>query len=313
MNTLQQDASSYLALRRSLGYKLVGHEDILRRFVAFMREKKIRRITVKLALEFATRGPDDAPKTRSGRLSVVRKFASYQFARDPRTAIPPPGLLPSGGRRAKPYFYSEAEIQRLLDAALKRPALVSLKPWTNYCIFGLLAVTGMRVNEVLNLQCEDIDWSTGMLTIQKSKFGKTRLVPLHPSTMKVLANYATRRKLYLVKRRCAPAPYFFVTREGRRVHKTCLDRMFWRLSRQIGLRGETDSNGPRMHDFRHRFAVETLVRWYRNGEDVDQRMPALSTYLGHGDVTHTYWYLSCTPDLMVAAGKRLQNRWRGVA
>lgn len=313
MNSLQRDANAYLALRRGLGFKLQSHEVTLRELLAFLRQKKVCRITTKLALEFALRSPAHASKTQSCRLSVVRQFARYQFSNDRRIEIPALGLLPSRQRRAKPHFYSNSEIRTLLHAALNKPSLVSLQPRTFYCIFGLLAVSGMRVSEALNLQGEHIDWSAQMLTVHKSKFGKTRLIPLHPSTVAVLADYARRRKRYVAGRGCAPSPYFFVLRDGGRVHKSSVDRMFWALSRAIGLRGPTDSHGPRLHDFRHRFAVETLVRWYRNGDDVNQRLPELSTYLGHVNISDTYWYLSSTPELMAAAGKRLEKRWKGAA
>ena len=245
-------------------------------------------------------------------MALVRGFAKYQAGLDPLNEIPPPGLLASATRRAKPYLYSEKEIRNLVQAALKRPSIVSLQPWTYYCIFGLLAVTGMRVSEVLNLRCEHIDWAAGTLTVHETKFGKTRLVPLHRSTVAVLSNYAQRRQEYLAKYSYVPVSFFFVSRWGRRVSSVSLDRMFWELSQQIGLRTQYGGHGPRMHDLRHRFAVETLLRWYRNGCDVDPRMYVLSTYLGHTEPSRTYWYLSCTPELLKAAGRRLEKRWEGI-
>lgn len=313
MKPLRNDAADYLALRRGLGFKLYRHAIYLEEFLAFMRGKRVRRITTQLALRFATGAARCGPKTRADRLSVVRGFARYRQETDRRTEVPPPGLLPTRRQRAKPYLYSDEEVRRLLKAALARPSLVSLQPWTFHCLFGLLAVTGMRVSEALKLQVSQIDWANGVLTVDKSKFGKTRLLPLHPSTVTILANYAKRRQRYLTVHRRPPTNSFFVSGQGRPVHKAYLDRMFWSLSREIGLRAQGASHGPRMHDLRHRFAVETLVRWYRRGETVDRRLPVLSTYLGHADIADTYWYLSCTPELMAAAGTRLERRWKGLA
>jgi integrase len=313
MSTLYGDARDYVAMRRSLGFKLRRHDVEMRQLVAFMKKRKARRITIKLALEFATRDLGNGPKPRKAHLALVRGFAKYQAGLDPLTEIPPPGLLPSSTRRAKPYLYSEDEIRSLAQAAVNRPSIVSLQPWTFYCIFGLLAVTGMRVSEVLNLRCEHIDWTAGIITVHEAKFGKTRLVPLHCSTVVALADYARRRRRYLAKHGCAPVSYFFVSSRGRRVHAARLDKMFWELSLKIGLRGQYGGHGPRIHDLRHRFAVETLLRWYRSGCDVDRRMYVLSTYLGHTEPSRTYWYLSCTPELMETAGRLLERRWEGIA
>jgi len=313
MSTLHEDARAYVEMRRSLGFKLRRHDLQMRQLVSFLKERKACRITTKLALDFATRDRGNGPKPRKELLALVRGFAKYQAGLDPLNEIPPPGLLPSATRRAKPYLYSENEIRSLVQAALNRPSIVSLQPWTYYCIFGLLAVTGMRVSEVLNLRCEHIDWEAGMLTVHETKFRKTRLVPLHRSTVAVLSNYAQRRQKYLAKYGYARVSYFFVSRWGRRVPTVSLDRMFWELSQQIGLRSQYGGHGPRMHDLRHRFAVETLLRWYRRGCDVDRRMYMLSTYLGHAEPSRTYWYLSCTPELLKVAGRLLEKRWEGIA
>jgi integrase len=176
-------------------------------------------------------------------------------------------------------------------------------------MFGLLAVSGMRVGEAINLQPQDVDWAKGVLTIRCAKFGKSRLIPLHLSTQAVLRKYAKRRDALYARH---PGSYFFVSSRGTKLDKPNLSRVFRALSRQIGLRPPGVRYGPRLHDLRHRFAVETLLRWYRGGEDVVRRLPVLSTYLGHGNVTATYWYLSNTPQLMAAASKLLESRWKGV-
>jgi len=188
-------------------------------------------------------------------------------------------------------------------------SLHELRPHTCSCLFGLLAVSGLRLGEAINLQPQDVDWSEGVLTIRGAKFGKSRLVPLHPSTCAVLFDYAKRRDKIFNRR---PAPYFFVTSCGTKLSGTNLRQIFRELSRQIGIRKPGVRHGPRLHDFRHRFAIQTLLRWYRSGEQVSRRMQVLSTYLGHVNISGTYWYLDSTPELMAAASKRIEARWKGV-
>jgi len=309
MNRLSKAVRDYLTMRRGLGFKLIRHEAGLREFVSFLAKKRCARITVNLALEWATQDTKHSPGEWALRLSIVRGFARHWSATDPLTEVPPPGLLPYRPKRAQPYFYSDREIRTLLNAAKSRPSVDPLRPWTYHCLFGLLAVTGLRLGEALNLRPEDMDWSEGILTIRGAKFGKSRLVPLHTSTCKILTDYAKRRdKRFGVR----AGGYFLVNLNGNRLDKGEVHRVFYILSRQIGLRAVEASRGPRLHDFRHRFAVETLLRWYRNGEDPKRRLPILSTYLGHAHVTDTYWYLTGTPELLGAAAKRLEKRWEGL-
>ena len=308
MKTLQQAVGDYVSLRRSLGFKMKYHERCLREFISFLRKKRATRISTQLSLQFATQPQHQRPAQWAGRLRVVRGFARYRTGEDPATEIPPLGLLPYRSQRGRPYLYSAQEIRQLLKATLSSLPTYSLKPCTYYCLFGLLAATGLRLSEALNLQWKDVDWAEGVLTIHKTKFGKSRLVPLHSSTLRVLSAYAKRCDRFF---RGKPIAHLFVSSRGTRLDTGRVHRTFYQLSRQIGLREASASHGPRLHDFRHRFATETLLRWYRQGEDVEQRLPILSTYLGHTHVTDTYWYLSSTPELRGAAGKRLEKRWRG--
>jgi integrase/recombinase XerD len=309
MNRLRKAVRDYLKMRRGLGFKLVRHEAGLREFVSFLAWKRSARITVNLALEWATQKAHHSPGEWAMRLSVVRGFARHWSATEPSTEVPPLGLLPYRPKRAQPYFYSDHEIRALLNAAKSRPSIDPLRPWTYQCLFGLLAVTGLRLGEALGLRSGDMDWSEGILTIRGAKFGKSRLVPLHTSTCKVLADYAKRRDERFGVR---AEGSFLANLNGNRLDKGEVHRTFYTLSRQIGLRAVDASRGPRLHDFRHRFAVETLLRWYRNGEDTKRRLPILSTYLGHAHVTDTYWYLTGTPELLGAAAKRLEKRWEGL-
>jgi len=308
MRSLREGAEDYLALRRGLGFKLKRPARFVRNFVESLENRGETRITTQFALEWATQPQHLQPSEWAARLSGVRAFARYWSSVDVATEIPPEGLLPFRVRRPRPYLYSELEVQRLLEEARGMPAQFSLQPLTYHCLFGLLAVTGLRISEALNLESRDVNWAEGVLTIRTSKFGKSRLVPLHPTTKDVLSDYALQRIKRFPDR---PTSTFFPSKTGAHLDPGQVRRTFYRISRQIGIRGASASHGPRLHDFRHRFAVETLLRWYRSGEDVRRRLPILSTYIGHSHVTDTYWYLSNTPELMAAAGDRLEKRWEG--
>jgi integrase len=309
MNTLRQAAQEYLTMRRSLGYKLHEAGKRLLDFVTFMEQHRASYITQSLALAWAKQPSDVQPSEWARRLSCVRSFARHRSATDPRTQIPPAGLLPYRPKRAQPYLYSDEEIKELLRAALKLPAKSGLRPWTYHCLFGLLCVTGLRVSEAQNLELQDVDLRAGVLTIRGAKFGKSRLVPLHASTRRVLADYIARREQVWTNRPISS--YLFVSNWGNRLDGGDIRRTFYALSRQIGLRGPSDSHGPRLHDMRHGFASKTLLRWYRAGEDAEQRLPILSAYLGHVHWSDTFWYLSALPELMHEAMSRLERRWEG--
>jgi integrase len=248
--------------------------------------------------------PPDRHASWALRLTDVRGFARHVANIDPQTEVPPAGILPRL-KRAKPYVYSDAEIDALLAAALALPPAGGLRRWTYHCLFGLIAVTGMRLSEAIGLQRDDVDLDNGVLTVRQTKFGKSRLVPLHPTTRAALRSYAARRDAHLGSR-CGP--HFLVAERGGRLLHQYVHRVFWRLSRETGLRRPGDHSGPRVHDFRHRFAIRTLLGWYRQGTDIEQQLPALSTYLGHACVRDTYWYLSACPELMQEAARRLDRR-----
>jgi integrase/recombinase XerD len=307
MMPLRRAIEEYVELRRALGFKVRRMAENLPNFATFMEQRGAPYITTELALEWATQPVDHKPSDWAQRLGFVRVFARHWHATDLRTEIPPVGLLPFPPLRARPYLYSEAEVQMLLAAALKLRPRRGLRPWTYHCLFGLLAVAGLRISEALKLERVDVDLGEGILTIRGAKFGKTRLVPLHPSTRDVLADYARRRDRHL---KHTSSPCFLLNDCGRCLEVSAVHRTFYRLSRQIGLRGPEDHKGPRIHDFRHRFAVHALIHWYRSDQDIERRLPILSTFLGHGHVADTYWYLSLEPELMGLATRRLERRWR---
>jgi len=308
MNTLREALQEYIDLRRGLGYKMHCEGLLLPQFVGFMEERHAEHISSRLALEWAQRASVQ-PAEWARRLCFVRGFARHRSATDSRTEIPPHGLLPHRSTRAKVHLYTEDETRRLLDAAMNLPVdwpSTSLRPWVFHGLLGLLSVTGLRLSEALNLELADVDLDQAVLTIRGAKFGQWRLVPIHPSTRAVLADYIERRAQFFHH---PVSSYLFVTRRGNRLDSGHVHRTFYTLSRSTGLRAVGASKGPRLHDFRHRFAVQTLTRWYQSHKDPGREMPLLSTYLGHVCVAGTYWYLSGNPELMAQAMARLERRW----
>jgi len=310
MTTLRQAVQDYIRMRRNLGFKLHDAGKGLLDFARFMEQHRASYITQSSALAWAQQPSHTQPAHWAQRLSFVRGFAQYRSATDPRTQIPAKGLLPFRPKRARPYLYSDSEIRGLLSAALTMPCHYErgkLRPWIYHCLLGLLSVAGLRVSEARNLEVQDVDLKAAVLTIRGAKFGKTRLVPLHRSTCRVLADYISRRNRHWWRR--PVSSHLFVSSSGHRLDGADIRRTFYALSRQIGLRGPFDSHGPRLHDLRHRFATNTLVRWYRSNEDPERKLPLLSAYLGHVHVADTQWYLSGSPELMREAMHRLEHRW----
>lgn len=310
MNTLAQALEEYLALRQAMGFQVCDARRLLRRFIAFLDQQQVTYITQQLALQWATDSGTVQSAESARRLTLVRGFARYRSGTDSRTQIPAHGLLPYRAQRASPYLYSDSQIKQLLQAAAQLPSPTGLRAHTYVAAFGLLAVTGMRVGELVGLDDQDVDISHGQLTIRHGKFGKSRLLPVHPTTREVLRHYVRERD------RCYPiaqSPSFLVSEQGIRLTHWAVRRTFVTLSRQVGLRAVRDSHGPRLHDFRHRFAVEVLLRWYQEDVDVERHLPELSTYLGHVKASDTYWYLSATPELLqLAMDRREHGRPQGV-
>ncbi|WP_027056294.1 tyrosine-type recombinase/integrase [Mesorhizobium erdmanii] len=307
MNSLRDGIVDYLELRRSLGFKLKKDERLLLDFAQFMERRRAAWITSKLALTWAQQPESTDPNYLAGRLRAVRSFARYRIVTDPRTEIPPTDLLPRQRSTFQAHIFRQEEIARVLAASLqRRRGAKPISRWSRYTIFGLLSVTGMRLGEVLNLDLEDIDLDHGVLTIRNTKFGKSRLVPVHATTCAVLKQYLEQRNAFLAGHSARP---FFISPLGRRITHSVLELSFRRLSRKLGLRGISDATGPRLHDLRHTMAVEVLRQCYCAGADPERRLPALSTYLGHTHLNYTYWYLHQNPSLMQQAVTRLEHYW----
>ena len=296
----------YLATRRALGAGLAGTERMLRSFLAFLGQHEDACITTQLALQWATDPSQAQPAWQARRLGVARAFAHYASAADPCHEVPPAGVLTAQYRRVTPYIYSDKEIADLIGAAQRLRGNSDLRACTYSTLLALLAVTGMRWSEPLRLDRNDVDLASGVLTVRTSKFGKSRCLPIHESTRQALADYAAQRD------RLCPHPVdpaFFLSERGTRIVQNTLQQTFVQLSQQVGLRDRSDSRGPRLHDLR-RFAIGTLLRWYREGLDVEQQTPRLATYLGHVHVSDTYWYLTATPELLQLAARRLDRTAR---
>jgi integrase len=300
MSALSEAVQDYLAVRRSLGFKLTAYGRLLDDFVGYLEATGATTVTTQAAVAWATCPPQAAPRWQAHRLSVVRGFAAHLRAFDPATEVPPAALLASPSHRAEPYLYSDDQVAALMAAAAAlRPAI---RGATYESMIGLLAVTGMRPGEALRLDRDNIDWADGVIRIVGTKFGKDRDIPLRPCTLEALADYSRRRD-----RRC-PEPKtmsLFVSAALTRLGHGTVDWTFRNLLVSAGITWPEQHRRPRMHDLRHSFAVKTLIGWYQADLDVDARLPLLSTYLGHSNPSHTYWYLSASPELLaLAAGRR---------
>lgn len=305
MSGLHAAAEDYLAIRHALGFKMERPAPLLRQFVAFLEQMGVRTVTTELAVAWAKQPAAGHANWWGYRMIVVRGFARHLQTLDPRTEVPPSDLLPRPSLRATPYLYSEADIAALMNAAgALRPPLQAA---TYRTLIGLLVVTGLRIGEAIRLDRDDLDWRNGLLTVHNSKFGKSREVPLHPSTVEALQTYARLRD-QLCPRPAALS--FFVSMVGTRLIYNCFHFTFRKLVSRAGLQRRSASCRPRPHDLRHTFAVRTLLDWYRAGLDVEAQMPRLSTYLGHVEPRNTYWYLSATPELLTLAGQRLEHAWK---
>ena len=302
-SSLPKLVAEYLDMRRNLGFKAEREKWLLSRFVSFLRAERSAYITTKHALAWAKQPRDAHPSWWASKLSVVRVFAKHLHVVDPRHEVPPLDLLPRLAVRTTPSIYTPDEIARLLRAARnmqsRLPRGLPFRRATYETLFGLLAATGMRVGEAIRLDCSDVDWSTQLVVIRESKFGKSREVLLHDTVIRVLRRYAKERDRVHPRAR---SPSFFVSLVGTRLIYNNVHGTFARLLHDARI----PRAKARIHDLRHTFVVRTILRWHRDRVDVEARMPALSTYLGHRDPSSTYWYLSATPELMALVGRKIQ-------
>lgn len=309
MKTLGRYLKDYLTLRRQLGFKLHVEGSYLRSFVRFARVHGARIISTRLALQWATLPANITQKQRARRLGVVRGLAGYLRMFEPRTEVPAVKLLPARAFRPEPYLYTKKQVAQLVCAARQIDPRHRIKGLTLSTLLGLLVVTGMRVGEALALDRKDVDFAEALVTLRRSKGNKSRLVPLHSSTAQALERYArTRDKLYPQ----SVSQSFFVWEAGTRLRYQVAWEWFRVAACQAGLRPLGGGRGgPRIHDLRHDFAVRTLLNWYRRDADVEARLRELATFLGHGHVTDTYWYVSAVPELLALATRRWERAEKG--
>lgn len=308
MTSLRKHANDYINLRRKLGFKLIEAERLINNFITFIENENSSFITIKSAFNWAKKPKNILRSCWGTRLSVIRKFSCYVKTIDLRNEIPPFGLLNYKHQRSKPYIYSDDEILKLLKASLLLKSNQNIRAHTYYTIFGLLAVTGLRISELTSILISDVDFIEGRLIIRKTKNRKSRIIPIHKSTLQVLRRYLYFRNKIEAKNKSSN---FFISEEGTNITNFTVRNTFIKLSRKISLRKSTDSFGPRLHDFRHTFAVRTIIQWYKEDADVEVQMPILSTYLGHVKPSDTYWYLSLVPELVALAGKRFEKYYMG--
>jgi len=303
MSGLRTGVEDYLSVRRALGFTLVDTERLLRQFTCFAETVGADTITTDLALQWATLPSGGSVTWHAQRLTVVRCFARWLQAADPATQVPPSDLLPTQRpRRLTPYLYSDTDITDLITAAGQLDA--PLAAATMQTFIGLVFATGLRRGEALGLDRDDLDPDTGVLNVRQAKFHKPRRLPLHASTAAALTDYLTR-----LDRLCPHprTPALFVSSTGARLSASTVSQTFRDLLRQTGIAQRAPARPPRIHDARHTFAVNTLLGWYRDGGDVQARLPLLSTWLGHTDPRHTYWYLQAAPELLALAAQRLEH------
>lgn len=308
MSGLHSALQDYLALRRAMGFTMERHAKLLGQFADFLAAQDAATLTIEHALAWAGAPSGADPRWWAARLSMVRGFAVHLHALDPAHQVPPRGLLPSSSRRTVvPYLYTDQEIAALIRAAgeLSGP----LRAVTYQTLIRLLAVTGMRVGEAIGLDRADLDEEAGLLTIHGTKFGKSRQLPLHPSTVVGLRGYLDLRDRLQPERRTLA---LLVSTRGCRLRYNRVWRIFHRLLVQTELTPQASGRAPRIHDLRHSFAVTCLLGWYRDSADVVAMLPRLSTYLGHTDPKHTYWYLSAAPQLLALAADRLAAHQEGL-
>ena len=308
MTPLRRAVDEYLALRRQLGVTLHEAGRVLTAFAAYAEHARADYVTTTLVLRWASHLTHVTPATINGRVQMIRRFAQWRQLSDARTEVPPADLLPGRYRRRPPRFYRDEDIPQLLMAARELPSATGLRGQTYTTVFGLLVVTGLRSSEVVALDDADLDHREATLLIRRTKFGKSRLVPLHVSTLAALTSYQRLRDRLVPSRR---SQALFLSEHGVRITQWAAEYTFARVSAQIGLRPRFHAHrlghGPRLHDLRHRFAIRTLVECYRGGREVDPLLPVLATYLGHVHIHDTYWYLEAVPELLQLATERLTD------
>ena len=300
---LNEDVQGYLAVRRAMGFAMKWSGNLLRSFAAFSDAQGQPRIRSEVAIKWAGWAP--SARTRARRLGLVIRLARYLRAEDQDHEVPPPAFGREERPRRTPYIYSREEVQGLVQAASEveryNPEYRAL---TYRTFFGLLACTGMRLSEAISLRLEDI--TEDGLVIRNTKFGKSRLIPLHPTAQTALERYLPKRRLF--------APFddhVFVSLRKHKLLRHDAYVVFRKSIEKVGIQRHSGLPRPTIHALRHTFAVRALETCPDDRDRITQHMVALSTYLGHSDIKHTYWYLEATPELMRNIAESTQRYFVG--
>lgn len=304
-SSLHDQITDYLAMRRGLGFQLADAGWWLPEFARYIEQLDHQGpITTDLVVRWALTTSGDAAQA-ARRYGAVQAFARHRAVFDPDIEVPTDGLLGSSVRpRAQPHIYSETEIADLLGQARLLLPRTGLRPVTYVAVFSLLSATGLRLSEVCRLEPADVDLCEGILTVRESKFRKSRLVPLHPTATSELRSYATQRDRRFGTCRSGG---FFRTDRAEMLKPNTVERTFARLRERLGWTADGRAHRPRIHDLRHSFVVRRLLAWYEQGVDLDRKILALSTYLGHARTSDTYWYLTAVPELMAVTSRRFED------
>jgi integrase len=298
---LTQLVDSYLELRRVTGFQMKVQEYLLHDFASFAEKRQETHIRSRTAIEWAGQAPSEGQ--RANRLGMVRVFARFARAEDPRHEVPAERIFSAPRVRYTPFIFTPTQLHALLVSASKLPPLDSIRPWTYCTLFSLLAVTGLRISEALNLRLKNV--TPDGLLIRETKFRKSRLVPRHPSAAKGLERYLDRRG-------AVADDHVFVSLQGRGIRYTTVVAIFLRLVRSIGIHPGPGHRGPRIHDLRHSFAVRVLESCSRvRPMEIEAHMLALSTYLGHAELASTYWYIHATPHLLTGIADVSESFMKG--
>ena len=302
---LNMQLDSYLAIRNALGFRLQAEGTLLRNFVQFIKSKgNMHPIRAYMAVEWAcSSSASQGTSGQAARLGMARKFLSYLRATIPDTEVPDRGLV-TCARRPKPYIFSPEEIERIIASARASGPTDSLRPHTLSTVIGVLAATGLRVGEAIRLTVDDVrlDALPPHLIIRKTKFRKSRIVPLHTTAADMMRQYSDQRKRLQYD---ALSDAFFVSEQGGHLNHNSLWRWFTRLTRKLGM-WPTLGRRPCLHCIRHYFAIRRMLTWYQEGANVQALLPTLSVYLGHVRPQDSYWYLTATPELLGSAAERFR-------
>jgi integrase len=302
--TITESAEEYLTFRRGLGFQLKTEGNLVLKFAAFADREHSGSVTTQLALQWACLPEGAAPLYCARRLEIVRCFTRFLAIFDEGTEIPPQGLLGRAHRRIAPHIYSDREISDLVAAAGQLSSRCGLRPRTFQALFGILASTGLRISEALTLQTSSLDRDQQLFVVERTKFRKSRLVPLHPTVAAQLESYTRFRDQQLPLAESGP---LLVSDQGSPLKYSTVRGTFRALCQQLDWKSNGGRQRPRLYDFRHTFACRRLLQWYRDGIEIDHAISALSTYMGHVRVTDTYWYLTGTSELLRAAAERFES------